>query len=465
MGVLEYNGQPASVDGIVLDSSFNIPQIDIKYLDFDAYSTVPFEFDADGSIYKWFNRGFLKETYSYLDASEGVGTNPGYYVFSGVERIDMANTPSIDASTEIYFEARIRNKTNPLAAALLWSASYASFKGFLIFLYNDTYTVNENRLFFRLWDEGGGQLTMQTDASLNPSSEFIKVELWYDGTGLPAGVTVKIDDVSANISTFSDTLSTDVSTGISSTIGQLRSSAATAGLFDLGEMEVAYDGVTIFKTQCANDGLTCTDLSGFGNDGVIDLNGTSSGDFFKTVGGAFGTQNTTYDANNRGIWVDGSTSKGLILNDSADVGSSWTFNEQSTYFVVTCTSTNQLYNTIGSGPVGTQLRLVTDVSAKAQSFIPLTTLPYPETNGAVNTYKSIWEYHTGIDEQKWILNGDASAAFQNDNNLNRVGAWTDSQYPFWGYIHQIIGYSAFHNEGRRQQIRDQLKQKWGISHF
>ena len=38
-------------------------------------------------------------------------------------------------------------------------------------------------------------------------------------------------------------------------------------------------------------------------------------------------------------------------------------------------------------------------------------------------------------------------------------------YPFLGYIHQIVGYSAYHNEGRRQQIRYNLKSKWGISHF
>ena len=107
------------------------------------------------------------------------------------------------------------------------------------------------------------------------------VEVNYDGSSTAAGIEIKINDVVSSLFTIRDNLTSDIDNDAGATIG-LRDGVSQDGSFIASSTSFKIDSTLYFDTECANDGLVCVDLSGQGNNGVIELNGTDAEDFYLT---------------------------------------------------------------------------------------------------------------------------------------------------------------------------------------
>lgn len=211
----------------------------------------------------------LLEKFNSFDAGSGI------YNFSGVEKVTTSGVPDFERTSTFYFKATVINK-EASNSQILWDNLGASNRGVSI-------TIGfSDQLEVRLQNTSSGfnTLLIHTDDVITIDVSKV-LEVWYDGSSDPSGITVNIDDSPAAISTDFDQLTGTILTGSDGfAFGKQKASATVRGDYELNDLLWQVDDVIQFKTLCANNGLICADLSGQGNNGVIDLGATDPLDFF-----------------------------------------------------------------------------------------------------------------------------------------------------------------------------------------
>lgn len=203
-------------------------------------------------------------------------TTDNQFLFSGVEGIDISTVPAFERTSSFNFKARFQNKDNG-TVGVLWDTSGASpdFEGLRIILYNEGYTANENRIYVILKNNTSNQINLFTEPVFLPDV-WNEVEITYDGSSDASGLTLTINDVPTSFGVNQNDLSLSISTGVGATIGLFKTVVATTGGMTLDSLEWTMDSTAEFKTECNDVNLICEDLSGQGNDGDIELNGSTS---------------------------------------------------------------------------------------------------------------------------------------------------------------------------------------------
>lgn len=211
----------------------------------------------------------LLEKFNSFDAGSGI------YNFSGAEKVTTSGVPDFERTSTFYFKATIINKEAG-NAQILWDNLGASNRGISIRIgFSDELEVRLQNT-----SSGFNTLLIHTDDVITVDVSKV-LEVWYDGSSDPSGITVNIDDSPAAISTDFDQLTGTILTGSDGfAFGKQKNSATVRGDYELNNLLWQVDGVIQFKTLCANNGLICADLSGQGNNGVIDLATTDPLDFF-----------------------------------------------------------------------------------------------------------------------------------------------------------------------------------------
>lgn len=203
------------------------------------------------------------------------------YNFSGIELVTMTTIGSFERTQTFKYKARVKNGSSGSAVLTqLWSnQSSPNFKGVSIYIFRPTF-VEGNKIGISLTSSGGNRITVLTPAVFTPT-DFKEIDVDYDGSSTAAGLTLKIDGVVTAFTVSNDALSASIIDNTGFRIGGHLGTPPTANSFVLDSSEFHIDGVQVFKTKCDDNGtLTCIDLSGQGNDGVIDLDTTPRVNFF-----------------------------------------------------------------------------------------------------------------------------------------------------------------------------------------
>lgn len=218
----------------------------------------------------------LLEKFTAFDAGSGI------YNFSGVEKVTIPGIPAFERTSTFYFKTTVQN-TDSAFTEILWDniGDFPNFDGIRIWLTGSTSASQPNTVGAQLSNDGGlNRVYVYSDEIITPESGFRDIEISYDGSSNASGfiLTVDGDVLSFNILVDGLSASIDVGTGVS--IGIAKNLSITEGGFILDSLEMTYDSTQVFKTLCANNGLTCVDLSSQGNSGIIDLGATDPLDFF-----------------------------------------------------------------------------------------------------------------------------------------------------------------------------------------
>lgn len=250
--------------------------------------------DAKGNSYKAAIEGDLSLPFETnlgeftLKEIYDVVISPGLYSFFGIETITIAGVPAFEKTSTFIYKAKIKSKVYSSGdpSVILWSTQTGAtaYKGLQIMVYGDGYPTFGNRIQVFISNNKAASadlIEVLTDPVLS-SSEFKNIQVNYDGSGNASGVTIKIDDVSVTVYETHDTLTGSVSTGTGAVVGDNKVSVPDNFGIIMSSFEWVMNSILYFKTQCANNGLTCIDLSGQENDGVIDLDTTDPNDFFLT---------------------------------------------------------------------------------------------------------------------------------------------------------------------------------------
>lgn len=210
-----------------------------------------------------------------LEKFNAFNAGSGIYNFSGVEKISTSGVPDFERTSTFYFKVTVTNR-EASNSQILWDNLGASNRGVSI-------TIGfSDKLEVRLQNTSSGfnTLLIHTDDVITVDVSKV-LEVWYDGSSDPSGITVNIDGSPAAISTDFDQLTgTTLTGGDGFAFGKQKAGATIRGDYELNDLLWQVDGTVQFKTFCANNGLVCVDLSGQGNNGVIDLGATDPLDFF-----------------------------------------------------------------------------------------------------------------------------------------------------------------------------------------
>ena len=205
----------------------------------------------------------------------------GIYNFSGIETITMNGISAPERTSTFIYKARLKNVPGSGYIPLWTNQTHlGTFRWIVVGIYDDTGT-NAKRVLVSLinTDSPDNKIRVLSNAVLS-IDDFQDIVVTYDGSSTAAGITIEIDTVDETGTIVNDTLSDTVISANLFRVGK-RFSDIDRGNVIMDSYEFWLDGIKQFETNCDDNGdLTSVDLSGQGNDGVIDLDVTERNDFF-----------------------------------------------------------------------------------------------------------------------------------------------------------------------------------------
>lgn len=207
--------------------------------------------------------------------------NPGStesYNFDGVSRVYIPDVSTFERTSTLYVKAKLKvDPGDSNENSVIWSGEgpASTYTGLLIFGRGDLSGSWKGSLWLQLMSNNAAsnRIIVYTDDDALSSSVSRTAEIWYDGSSTAAGVTMAIDDVSANINVLTDNLTAST---IASTPGayigvRKYNPVIVQASMVLDSLEMTQDNILIFKTDCRSNDYShiCKDLSGSGNDGSI----------------------------------------------------------------------------------------------------------------------------------------------------------------------------------------------------
>ncbi|MEE9573702.1 MAG: hypothetical protein V3W20_11680 [Candidatus Neomarinimicrobiota bacterium] len=205
----------------------------------------------------------------------------GAYNFSGIEKVTIADIPDFERTSTFYFKARFKNGSSDTISTLFNNILNLP-KGVNIETM-DAADSTPNSIRVSISQGVSNSIFVWSGAGEVSNLDFQDLEIWYDGSSTAAGVTVEVNGSPVSMNVINDNLSLSIQTGSSGfVVGRRKDELiANEGDFVLDSLEWTVDATKQFETDCTDNGdLICVDLSGQGNDGVIDLDTTNRNDFF-----------------------------------------------------------------------------------------------------------------------------------------------------------------------------------------
>ena len=199
------------------------------------------------------------------------------YNFSGIEKVSIAGVPAFEKTSTFYLKAVIANKgLSPGSPGIIWSTT-ASLAG------NPGLSINLNSvdktIIIAMRDSGGRSLIALTGAIFD-HDVLNEIEIWYDGSADVSGLSMNANGSPIVLNLGFNNLVTSIDTGAGASFG-IQRDIGGGGPIWIERLEWTMDGSKEFETNCEDNGdLTCVDLSGKGNDGIINLNATPREEFF-----------------------------------------------------------------------------------------------------------------------------------------------------------------------------------------
>jgi hypothetical protein len=205
-----------------------------------------------------------------------------YYYFSGNEELIFTSFPEVERDDTFYYLVNVRNSLGNDYAPLITNASDdATQRGLEVGIYNSGHPVQPNKILVQLISNASGNKIRVISNSILSIVNLNQIEIYYDGSSSASGVTMYLNGNLITTTTLDDTLTGTIVDNSEFKVGRRIDEGTDRGLCQIESFSFQVNSIAVFQTDCTNDGTVCKDISGNGNDGTVNLRGTSPSLFFR----------------------------------------------------------------------------------------------------------------------------------------------------------------------------------------